>query len=450
MWAGNESSRLAAVQALVERGTFAIDDVPFKTVDKVQIGGRFYSDKPLLLTCWLAAVYWCLHTAFSLDFQNSYHLAIYLVTLLGVSSFSVLLAALFLRQTQRVTDSLALRSVASLGVVLTTWIFSYGATVNNHTPAACVLFALFCTLEAFAQKPSVRTAVSAGLLAGTLFNLELAIGGLFLLGGAAALAVSTSDRKRVLAAYLAASGALLVPMLALDYVAYGSVLPAYLVPGAFDFPGNIHSAGYAGLRRPTNVAEYLWAITFGARGLFLYMPALLFAAPTLWKSLRARSATAAVVGGAVTASLAYYGTQTGDYGGWAYGFRFLIPVIPLLFWYSALWLFEHRRTRLAWAYGAALGVGLVTSSVGVYNPWPASYEGASTPRGSIEEKARSTFLANVLCLSFEQNPDSRLTRLLLEDVYGEEVGRAYLELAFNNMKRPDLSREARGSFPGAK
>ena len=43
----NDGSRLATVESLVERHTWAIDDSPFLagTQDKLLIGGHYYSDK---------------------------------------------------------------------------------------------------------------------------------------------------------------------------------------------------------------------------------------------------------------------------------------------------------------------------------------------------------------------------------------------------------------------
>ena len=74
----NDGSRLAAVESLVSRGTFAIDDSPYcrpslapvppydptssslmaqGTKDKVLIDGHFYSEKPLVISLMMAGVY---------------------------------------------------------------------------------------------------------------------------------------------------------------------------------------------------------------------------------------------------------------------------------------------------------------------------------------------------------------------------------------------------------
>ena len=43
----NDRSRMAAIESLVQRGTWVIDESPFsRTVDRIYADGHFYSDKP--------------------------------------------------------------------------------------------------------------------------------------------------------------------------------------------------------------------------------------------------------------------------------------------------------------------------------------------------------------------------------------------------------------------
>ena len=42
-YSANEHSRLAAIEALVERGVWAIDDSRFGTIDKIRVGEHYYS-----------------------------------------------------------------------------------------------------------------------------------------------------------------------------------------------------------------------------------------------------------------------------------------------------------------------------------------------------------------------------------------------------------------------
>ena len=47
--AGNETSRLAVIQSVVDNGTFDITKSIFKTPDKALLDGKYYGDKPLRL-----------------------------------------------------------------------------------------------------------------------------------------------------------------------------------------------------------------------------------------------------------------------------------------------------------------------------------------------------------------------------------------------------------------
>ena len=60
---GVETSRMAAVQAIVDRGETMIDDSCFRTVDKGSVNGHWYSDKPPLLTFAEAGLYALLRLA---------------------------------------------------------------------------------------------------------------------------------------------------------------------------------------------------------------------------------------------------------------------------------------------------------------------------------------------------------------------------------------------------
>jgi hypothetical protein len=83
----NDASRMANVQAIVEHGSFQIDNTVFiNTGDKVYIQGNFYSDKPPMPALIGAAIYAPLfHMGIKLGYGHN--LAYYLITLLMVKVF---------------------------------------------------------------------------------------------------------------------------------------------------------------------------------------------------------------------------------------------------------------------------------------------------------------------------------------------------------------------------
>ena len=454
-WSGNESTRLATVERLLESGTFAIDGSPIQTVDRVRIGGRFYSDKPLLLTVWLATVAWPLHRALDLSFAADGNLIVWMLTCLGVTSFSLLLTALFAARLRRSGAGAGVALALGVAAVLTTWVVTFGTTINNHTPAAALVFALLLLLEREQEQrrpAGLGLPFAAGLLAATVAAIEIPTGAVF--AAAAAGVLAARRRRRALPALLAfAGGAALVALAvaAIDLVAYGHALPAYLVPGAFDFPGNIHTTAAAGLHRPESVPRYLFALTFGERGVFLHQPALLLAFAFLWSERRRLGSVEIASALAVCVLVAFYATRTGDLGGWAYGFRFLVPVIPVLFWWASRWMLAGGRVRRLAFAGLAVA-GLATSWIGTWNPWPVVYEGAATAPGAVEHHVRSPLLANVLVRGFERGADGAAFRLLFEH-YGRRVSLGYLHKALVNLRRehllPRLVALARDTRPSA-
>ena len=64
----------------------------------------------------------------------------------------------------------------------------------------------------------------------------------------------------------------------------------------------------------------------------------------------------------------------GSYGGWAYGYRYLLPVQPLLL-FAAGAVLELPRARALLL--ALLPVSVLFAGLGAYHPWPPGYEQAS-------------------------------------------------------------------------
>lgn len=442
---GNESSRFATVQSLVENGTFSIDNSMFRTEDRVLINGHFYSDKPPLLCIFLASIYWIMHNVFQLSFAANYHLCVFILNLACGAVFSVMLFYLFLFQLKNHDVSPGLKIMLSAALILCTWIFSFGVTVNNHTPAACVFFIFFCFMNRIAANGRTRDFFWAALFSGILFNLDMPAGFFSAIACISMVFLLPLQARALrMSAFLSGFFIPVLLMVFMNFKAYGSAVPAYMVPGAYEFQGNIHSSGMAGLHRPADVFEYFLNILTGQRGLFLYMPALLFIFPALWGERKKMNAETIIVLISIIVIIAFYGVFTGDYGGWSYGFRFLIPVIPVLWYYVSVWIMDNYKSKLLMGtLYVLLMSGLFTSWVGAYNPWPVCFEGAATREGSIEEKIRFPLSANLLCMSYENSPASALTNFIIEKIYGRELAEKYLVKSFLNMKKPDMLKKGK-------
>ncbi len=429
---GNESSRFAVIQAVGEQNTFALENTNFNTVDKVERDGHRYSDKPLPLAWTLGMAHRAVHRATGINFGENRYLCIYLVNLVAAGLVNVLLFAWMFRQLCRVRSGRpALKLLLAAAMCLTTWLFSYSVVLNNHTPAALGVLGLLILLEKYRRVPSAALAAGAGMTAGIIGALDLPTGAFF---GVAALAAiggtaPLPGRFRALAGCAAGGGAVMLAAGLLNFSAYGTWLPLYI-------------AGESGTFTPGTGAKnhllYLAEVLIGQRGFFSYQPFLLLALPQLrhWRQL---SIPERAVWAAAFGCMAFYILMTNEYGGAAYGFRYLIPIIPV-FWYFA------ARTVLEWKFTFLRGVltalllawGLAAAAAGVYAPFNVTFEGHRSPPGHFTRNIRSSFGGNLLVWSFDTfGPDAMLTRKLVE-FYGFPDAYRYLYFSGLNQRSVEL------------
>jgi hypothetical protein len=143
----NDRSRWCTARALVEQGTYRIDDarkVPgWDTIDLVRHDGHFYSSKPPLLATIVAGIYWCVRE--TLGWKLSTHLAettrliLLVLNVLPWTAALLLFSRLVQRWAARGFTAVFITAAAAFGTLLTPFLMS----LNNHVPAAAsVIFAL--------------------------------------------------------------------------------------------------------------------------------------------------------------------------------------------------------------------------------------------------------------------------------------------------------------------
>ena len=427
---GNEASRFAVIQAVAEQNTFAIENTEFRTVDKVKRDGHLYSDKPLPLPFLAALVFKIPHRLAGLSFATRYNLAVYTVNLIFGATVSVLLFLVMFRLLRPLRGSLEAKFLLALAMCLGSWIFSYSTIFNNHTPAALAVAFLLLTAREFRRRPTRRNALFPALAAAGAAAADLPTGAFCAL---AALAVVFFDSPRTarlknLRGCIAVGAAAAAAMMLLNAAAYGTVLPLYI-------------AGTSGTFTPGTGDKshlfYGYECLFGGRGLFSYQPFLLLAIPMTalgWKKFRRGEKIVLAATGAVCA---FYLLCTNEFGGWAYGFRYLIAVIPVL-WFEASRLTLNTRSRAVKLLAAPLiAVGVVTGYIGAYSPFCPAYEGFRTPPGNITARVPNTFEFNLIAWGYENWPESRWIRLL-RNRRDAKTDFELLYWSYFNLKRPDL------------
>ena len=358
----NSASRLATVESLVHRGTFAIDGSPFAgTADRVLIDGRYYSSKPPLLSVLAAGGYLAFSSLTGMDFASHPSEATAFVNLL-VGALPYLLTLYFFYRLLIIwTDSY--RGVV-LGLLVFTFNFiglGYAVDINNHTPAAaCLLISFYLAYRTRHGTGGGRVDwVLSGLLAGLASTFEF-WAGFFAL--AFLVYLYRSDGRRAMLLFLPAAAVPVAAHFLLSLASTGSLLPVYLRPDLYQFQEGYWTApaGIDALHEPKHI--YFFNILLGHHGLFSMTPVFLLAA---WSMVRnsARGSPKReevfTVGVPVLAALVFLGLRTRNYGGICAGLRWMILSMPLLFLFVASWIEEHRSRGAMILLGALFLIGLV-------------------------------------------------------------------------------------------
>jgi hypothetical protein len=422
--AGNDASRFAAIEALVDFNETYIDHSQFRmTVDRVTIGGHDYSNKPPLLSLVGAALYAGIKTATGWSLASQPARVVYLLTLLLVGLPAAGLAAQFFLALG-VYHDLPWRHRCGLTLAITagTLLTSFSGTMNHHVPAAVLLFA---GLLAALQGQGARAGLWTGLAAcvDVLPGIGLAPVFLWVLR-------DTGGRRALLRAGAVLSGSAAV-FLAANMFVLGSPWLPKLVPGSLDHSVAV-GAAVGGVLLPDHWIYPVMSL-FGGHGFFSVSPILLFGAAGMvlacsrpgpihrrWVLPLSLGVGVQVLGHIVFA---------GAYGGWSYGFRYLIPVIPLLLLFAPAAM-AGWRSRL---FAGVLPFSIALALLGAYHPWPPAYEQAVNDE-PIASLVTNPVGGNAAALVASWAPDSAAARFLGAAFISsdDENRRHYLALFFSS------------------
>jgi len=400
----NEYSRLAAVEALVKRGTWVIDDTVLGqlTGDRVLLNGHFYSDKPPVFTFIASGVYAVLHrvlgvafnpqecdpravTCYCFAFQcpRPFDWAFYLMTLIMVGIPSALMLGLFYHSTG-LFDLANLPALTLTGVLgLGTLILPYSLVFTNHVPTAACLLASQCALVRAHSGHLRRWLFAAGCLTSLAVALEFQVAPFLVVFLIVVL------RRHHRSAWSFVLGALLplAATAALDAWMLGDLLPPQLHTAGYDYPGSALYGTAGGTHSSDNVLEYAFRILLGDHGVLAFTPVLLWVTYAVMSVLRHREhplrGEAFAVGVASLLVMSYIIFFTDNFGGQAYGPRWFIAITPPLFFFAAEPALYRSSQR--WLILAALSaVSVFAAWQGAPNPW-----GPALPPLRLETSASS-------------------------------------------------------------
>jgi len=395
----NDGSRLAAVEALVDHQTLAIDDSIFVqvppdapyppyppdstgplskgTCDKLFIQGHYYSDKPAVISILMAALYqgweWLGGPTAA---QRTDLFCLLLTTMTSGLAYVVACGGIWLLGRQLgLTPGLRLLWTASFA--LATVALPYTRHVNNHILLLGVAALLFVQLEALARESqagqfSPFRLLTIGLLSGLAYCLDLGIGPVLLLCLGALLLYRC---RRVTPLAWCVLGAL--PWLAahhtLNYLVGGTFKPMNTVPEYSQWPGcTFTPENMTGFARhdALHFSEYALGLLFGKRGffghnlpLFLALPGVWLLRRKLWRHAELLFALAWCAG-----SWLMYAIFSNNYSGACCSIRWFVPLLVPGFYLLALLLRDLPTYR--WDFAVLSGWGFVLAAImWVYGPW---------------------------------------------------------------------------------
>jgi hypothetical protein len=418
----NDRSRWLTIRSLVEKGTFAIDELVVEpgwdTIDAVAHPDatgrlRLYSSKPPLLAVLCAGPYWVLHraTGWTLG-DHPFELGRMLMVLFGLVPLGI--AILF---TCRLVEALGTTdwgriwavALAACGTLLTT----FAVVLTNHLPAAACVAASAWLLVRIRCDGVRSRAAFAGLGLTAALSAAFELPALAWLVTTLAIA-ARADLRRTVGASLPAVALVAAAALGTNVVAHGTVSPPYAhrdaarttAPGAATAPGttateeswNPDNWYDFAIRLPNgkllqsywraprgvdrgepSAPRYAWHALVGHHGIFSLTPAWLLVPPGLWilaRSGRSRGGTAEIalaVAGVSAVVIAFYLLRPQadrNYGGVTSGFRWAFWLAPL--WSAAAVAAADRlagsRTGRALAL-VLLGLSVLSVAHPTWTPW---------------------------------------------------------------------------------
>ncbi|MEO7795213.1 MAG: hypothetical protein ABIV06_10605 [Thermoanaerobaculia bacterium] len=378
--AGNDASRWAAIESLVDYGTASVERSRFAAnIDRIRLDGHDYSNKPPMLAFAGAAIYAALKTIFGWSLSGaSAARVLYWVTLVlvGVPS-ACLVAGYFVALARFPGLDLRWRGLLAAALGAGTLLFPFSTTLNNHAAAAALVFAA-CLAALDGRGMSSGFAVGLAVAVDVLPGLGLAP--IF-----AAMVWRGGNPKALTRFGLAFASCLLLAGAA-NVATHGSPLPVKLVPGAIDLSAQAGPAA-GGVVLPQNFA-YPLEILGGGHGLFAVSPVLLWGAWGLALACRRSAgglppgplgevANWRLLAAGLVLQFAGHAALAGSYGGWSYGYRYLLPIQPLLLLAAPVALIGARSVSRAF-FAAVLPVSILSAALGAYHPWPPAFEQESS------------------------------------------------------------------------
>jgi len=333
----SDGARMATIESIVEYNTFQIDNSYFiETGDKFMYKGHYYSEKPPFLQIYSSVYYFILYYVFNITVSSNDAVVYFILTLLtiGVTSAIGLIyfyKILILLKAKK-EWALFLTLVAGTG----TFVLPYSTIFNNHIFSGALIVISFYYLLKVKEK--FYNAIIAGVLMSLAGGIDI---NTFLFMTFVLIILFREPLKTKLAFALSA-----VPLIVLyflfNYHISGSFMPPSINAKLYDFEGSAFTKesldGLSGKTNFKDLMKYTFKILIGYRGLFSYMPVLIFSVYAfilIFKNKDIENKRYYVYIAVISMILILLTVfKTHDYGGNSFGARWyalitLIAMVPL-------------------------------------------------------------------------------------------------------------------------
>jgi len=327
----NELSRYSLILAIVEEHTFIIDNYILNMIDISYYNGHYYSDKPPGLAFVGVPVYFI--GRFLISWFWRPYLLISLIALF--SSLSVVLIhelAGILGGTR--TSNLLTALTYAFGTIA--WVYSKTFFAHGFS-AFLILFSMYCA-HLFVQENNTKFIFLSGVTMG--YSILVEYPNLLLLVPFLLYFLLYKTKKKLV--YFILPVALFLVLLGTyHYICFGS---PFSTPSRYQYYfGNVQAINY--FVNPIHIG--LYGLLFSPyRGLFYLSPVLLLALFGFFSLYKKYAPETVLFLSSFIIVVLFYSTYTVWYGGWCYGPRFILNVVPFLTLPLTQVIEKHKHKRI--------------------------------------------------------------------------------------------------------
>ncbi len=389
-----------------EQVTQPIDMPPLPTIDMVKIGDKFYSSKPALLSTCIAGLVWCISALTGKTFAEHPYFIVKSTLILAQVVPMVVMLLLIRSHFRRWLAAPFVYHFCMAAAALGTYLTSWSVSLNNHVPAACAaMVAIHALLRIWLDgRREGYWFLLAGFFSVLTAALDLPAASL-----AAVLFVvlAVINLKRTLLLALPAGLMVVAAALYTNYLAFGTVVPAYFTfgkpGGPYDYEGSYWNQPVGIDKIKESRLVYLMHMLIGHHGVFLLTPIFLLSLWGMLIELTARHGSgsrpvadscgplasenipamargsrrlfAGLVLMTTAVIITFYAThKTQNYGGACQGLRWMFWLIPLWLWFlpTGVARIADRRSGRLVCYVLLL-VSAANSMAAISQPWTFSW-----------------------------------------------------------------------------